>query len=118
MNQPGETGPLPTAPWSDENLTQLAETAGDMMLTILDTLARHPSENWGTEAFGHIGLSPGQTSGAVGAISRAAHQQFGRVNPPHDFVQVAGFWHWVMQPAVADRWRAIRGLDDGAGEES
>jgi len=110
---------LPQVPWSDEELTALAGKAGEFMLAVLDSVSTDPAKRWGTADFAHLGFTPYQISGAVGAITTASRHQFGRSNTPLTLTQIGGVWRWSMDSEMAVRWRHVRGLElDGQTEGS
>jgi hypothetical protein len=82
------------------------------MLGVLDKISSRPGELLTGKDFVHLGYSVNQTSGAAGAIVTATYTRFGRSNPPLEFVNIAGRWHYRMNPEMAVRWRVVRGLVD------
>ena len=101
---------LARVPWTADELRDLAAGTAPMTCQVLDYIASHYA---GTPIVGEdladVEVTSSQVAGVSGALARKVYSSFRRVNPPLEFVQVNGTWHYLMPEEIADLWRQLRG---------
>ena len=104
---PPET--LPRVEWTADELRDLAAGTASMTCLLLDHVASHHA---GTPVRGEdladSGVTSQQVAGISGALARKVYGNFRRVNPPLEFVQVDGVWHYLMSEEVCALWLQVR----------
>lgn len=110
--EPSRTAALPRVEWNEEDLNVYATGAAGLTMRLLDYVARERPEELltGTD-FAAIAVSPEQVAGVTGAMARKVYNDFERSNPPIEFIEFDGRWHYRMTAATASKWRDIRSLD-------
>lgn len=103
------TAALPRVEWNPEDLADYAAGATELTLRLLDHVASEQADQLltGTD-FAIIGLTSEQAAGITGAMARKIYNDFDRSNPPIEFVDHNGRWHYRMTTGTATAWRAIR----------
>ena len=110
---------LPRVEWNDEDLADYAAGAAALTLRMLDYVAaQRPDELLIGPDFKAIGMRPEQVAGVAGSMARKVFNEYERSNPPLEFVEHEGRWHYRMPPDTAAVWRAVRGIDPIATAES
>jgi hypothetical protein len=111
LASPDVTETLPYIVWTAGELANFAKSSTEFTLTFLDYVAAHKVDQPFTGVdLADQGYVVDQISGISGAMARKTYQHYGRANPPLDFVNLNGRWHYRMDPAVASLWRTARGL--------
>ncbi|MEO9249125.1 DUF262 domain-containing protein [Citricoccus nitrophenolicus] len=106
------TAALPRVEWSEEDLTDYAAGTAELTLRLLDHVAaERPDEMLTGPDFAVIRLTPEQVAGVTGAMARKIYNDFERSNPPIEFIEYDGRWHYRMTPDTAAAWRAVRALE-------
>lgn len=106
---------LPRIEWTEEDLSDYSANAATLTLRLLDYVARQrPDELLTGPDFSAIGLRPEQVAGVAGAMARKVFNEYERSNPPLEFVEYEGRWHYRMTPGTAAMWRTVRDLEVGA----
>lgn len=108
-----ETTPatLPSVPWTSEDLTVFADGCGSFQLGVLDFISGRPGELLTVDDLAATGHSAAQLRGTLGSITTSTYARASRSNPPIEYVNIKGRWHFRMQPEVAAMWRAARRLE-------
>lgn len=107
--EPGWTAALPRVDWSEEDLREYAAGAAPLTLRLLDYVAtQRPDELLTGADFAAIGVSSEQVSGVTGAMARKIYNTYERSNPPIEFVNFDGQWHYKMTAQTAEVWRGLR----------
>ncbi|MEU4813747.1 DUF262 domain-containing protein [Nocardia fluminea] len=97
--------------WSEEDLGDYANGAAPLTLRLLDYVASNrPGDLLTGTDFAAIEVTPEQAAGVTGAMARKVYNDFERSNPPIEFIDVGGRWHYRMTAATAQGWRSLRGL--------
>ncbi|WP_296607066.1 DUF262 domain-containing protein [Nocardioides sp.] len=105
------TAALPRVEWNEEDLGDYAASTADLTLRLLDYVAsERPDELLTGPDFAVIGLSAEQVAGVTGAMARKVYNDFERSNPPVEFVEHDGRWHYRMTSQTAAVWRLVRSL--------
>ncbi|GAA3644060.1 GmrSD restriction endonuclease domain-containing protein [Microlunatus ginsengisoli] len=108
---PHWTAALPRTEWNEEDLADYAAAASELTLRLIDYVAAERSDQLLTGPdFTDIGVTPEQVAGITGAMARKVYNDFERSNPPIEFIEYDGRWHYRMTPPTATAWRAIRSL--------
>jgi hypothetical protein len=104
-------GTLSHVPWTTDELKEVAESSTELTLAFLDYVSvnRDGVPFTGDDLEGSQ-FVPGQVAGITGALARKTYGNHGRSNPPVEFVNIHGRWHYMMDSGLADCWRSIRGL--------
>ncbi|TNU77057.1 DUF4357 domain-containing protein [Miniimonas arenae] len=102
---------LPRVEWTEEDLAQYASEAQPLTLRLLDHVAlERPDELLTGADFAALGLAPEQFAGFTGAMARKVYNDYERSNPPIEFVDSDGRWHYRMPRDTAEAWRSVRML--------
>lgn len=102
---------MPRIEWSEEELAEYAESAPERSLRLLDYVAvERVGEHLTGVDFSAIGLSGEQVAGVTGAMARKTYNDYRRPNPPIEFIDFNGRYHYLMTSDTAAAWRAVRGL--------
>lgn len=105
------TAALPRIEWNEEDLADYAAGTAELTLRLLDYVATERSDQLLTGPdFAVIGITPEQVAGVTGAMARKIYNDFERLNPPIEFIDFDGRWHYRMTPDSAAAWRAVRAL--------
>ncbi len=105
----GWTSTLPRTEWSEEDLAEYAAGSAALTLRLLDHIAtERPDELLTGSDFASIHLTSRQVAGVTGAMARKVYNDYERSNPPVEFVEVDGHWHYRMTPATAATWKSVR----------
>lgn len=109
------TAALPKVEWSEEDLADYAQGAPKLTLRLLDYVATERADELltGTD-FAAIGTTPDKVAGVMGALARKTYNDYERSNPPIEFVDFDGRWHYRITAATAATWRAVRGIEAGS----
>lgn len=102
---------LPRVEWSEEDLTDYAGTATELTLRLLDYVATERVDELlvGTD-LAATEIPSDKVAGVTGAMARRTYNDYERSNPPIEFVDFDGRWHYRMTADTAATWRAVRGL--------
>lgn len=112
------TAALPKIEWSEEDLADYANGAATLTLRLLDHVATERADELLTGAdFAALDATSEQVAGVTGAMARKVYNDYGRSNPPIEFVEVDGHWHYRMTAATATTWRAVREIGKGGDLE-
>ncbi|WP_147339349.1 DUF262 domain-containing protein [Actinomadura spongiicola] len=107
--EPNQAGELPRVEWTVEQLAEFEASTTDLTRGFLDYVAKNlPGELFVGDDLENSGYVSGQVSGITGAMARRTYQEFQRINPPVEFVNTNGRWHYRMDPAVAKFWLSVR----------
>ncbi|WP_329484221.1 DUF262 domain-containing HNH endonuclease family protein [Kribbella sp. NBC_01484] len=102
---------LQEVPWAEADLSDFAASSTDLTLEFLDYVAANKPGMLFTGAdLENQGYVVDQISGISGAMARKVYQNYGRSNPPIEFIKANGRWHYRMHPEAAERWRTLRNL--------
>jgi Protein of unknown function (DUF1524) len=116
---PDFTATLSKVPWTKDELSAFALSSTDLTLAFLDHVASQlPGVLFTGYGLEDAGFVVDQISGIAGAMARKVYQNYGRSNPPLEFVKANGRWHYRMEPEVAIAWRSLRDLGEPVGESS
>lgn len=100
---------LPRVGWSEEDLAEYANAAAPLTLQLLDHVAAdRPDELLTGDDFATLSLSNAQVRGIAGAMAQKVYNDFGRLNPPLEFVNVDGRWRYRMTADTAAAWLSMR----------
>jgi len=103
---------LPRLDWNEEDLGDYAEGAAPMTLRLLDYVAsERPDELLTGADFSSIDMTAEQVAGVTGAMARKVYNDYERSNPPVEFIEFDGRWHYRMPPETATIWMALRQPD-------
>lgn len=106
------TAALPRIEWADEDLDDYAKGSTELTLRLLDHVATaRPDELLTGSDFAAIGVSSEQVAGVTGAMARKVYNDCERSNPPIEFVEFDGRWHYRMTSETAASWRTVRRVD-------
>ncbi len=106
------TAALPRIEWNEEDLADYAAGTAELTLRLLDHVAtERPDQLLTGPDFAVIGLTPEQVAGVTGAMARRIYNDYERSNPPIEFIEYDGRWHYRMTPDTAAAWRAVRALE-------
>lgn len=94
-------------PWTEDDVSRLADQAGNTLLIVLDALSEHPGKQWDNTDFVHAGLTKWAFA-ALGALTMKARTTFGRSNSPVAIQEVDGKWVWSVSDDFANKWRTAR----------
>lgn len=105
----GWTSALPRVEWTEADLASYAAGAAPLTVKIIDFVARERPDTLLTGAdFASIGVTSEQVAGVTGAMARKIYNDFERSNPPIEFVDYEGRWHYRMTEQTAAAWLSIR----------
>ena len=105
---------LPRIEWSEEDLADYADSAAPLTLRLLDYVATERADELLTGAdFAAIDATRSRSQGSPGAMARKIYNDYERSNPPIEFVEFDGRWHYRMTAATAAAWRAMREIGTG-----
>lgn len=107
--QTSTQGGLPSVPWTAADLVTFINGAGTFQLDVLDLLSARPGELLTMGDLAATGHSVAQLRGTLGSITTSTYARCGRQNPPLDYVNIDGTWHYRMSADVAAMWRELRG---------
>lgn len=106
------TASLPRVEWTEEDLADYAAGTAELTLRLLDHVAaERPDELLTGPDFSVIGMTPEQVAGVTGAMARKVYNDYERSNPPIEFIEFDGRWHYRMTPDAAAAWRSARALE-------
>ena len=106
------TASLPRVEWTEEDLADYAAGTAELTLRLLDHVAaERPDELLTGPDFSVIGMTPEQVAGVTGAMARKVYNDYERSNPPIEFIEFDGRWHYRMTPDTAAAWRSARALE-------
>jgi hypothetical protein len=112
------TAALPRIEWSEEELADYANSAAKLTLRLLDYVASERADELLTGAdFAAIDTTSEQVAGVTGAMARKIYNDYERSNPPIEFIEFDGRWHYQMTAATAATWRAVREIGTGGDLE-
>lgn len=114
---PDFTETLTKVPWTEEELSQFAAGSTDLTLSFLDHVASQlPGALFTGYDLQDAGFVVDQISGISGAMARKVYQNYGRSNPPVEFIKADGRWNYRMDTEVAIAWRTLRSLGEPVAE--
>lgn len=108
--------PLPSAPWTEEDLRRLITLkVSATILTTMDLCAQKPNE-WigGDEVQLITGRGPNEHRGDYGGFGITLIRKFQRSNQPYEMNYGVGgnyIQYYRLTPELAEIWRNLRGLD-------
>ena len=74
----------------------------------MSVATQRPGELLTGTDFAAIGVTSEQVAGVTGAMARKIYNDYERSNPPVEFVDFDGHWHYQMTAETADIWRGLR----------
>lgn len=102
-------GGLQRLEWSEEDLNDYADGAAPLTLRLLDYVAsQRPNELLTGADFSTIDMTSEQVAGVTGAMARKVYNDYERSNPPIEFIEFDGRWHYRMTTDTAVSWRTLR----------
>jgi hypothetical protein len=112
----GWTAGLPRIEWSEEDLGDYANSATSLTLRLIDFVAfERPDQLLTGPDFAAIDVTSEQVAGVTGAMARKVYNDFERSNPPIEFIEFNGRWHYRMTADTAATWRTLRRAGEGIG---
>lgn len=107
---------IPAKEWSADDLAALAASGvSPTILTTMDLCAASPA-TWigGDQVIAVTGRDPNAHRGDYGGFAIVLRRRFDRSNPPFEMEYGAGEiyqQYYRLEPALAECWRGLRGLD-------
>ncbi|GAC1519923.1 MAG: hypothetical protein NVS3B1_02080 [Marmoricola sp.] len=100
---------LPRIEWDEDDLRDYADSAAPLTLKLLDYIANERADQLlkGGD-FAEAGLASDQVAGVTGAMARKTYNDYERSNPPIEFIDFEGAWHYRMTADTAAAWRLVR----------
>lgn len=114
---------LPRIEWNEDDLRDYADGAAPLTLKLLDYIAdQRTDELLKGSDFAEVELASDQVAGVTGAMARKTYNDYERSNPPIEFIEFEGAWHYRMNAETAATWRTVRserarGTADPIGDE-
>lgn len=117
--QPASAASLPRVEWTEGDLADYASGTAPLTLQVLDYVATERANELLTGSdLAVIGVSPDRAAGVTGAMARKVYNDYERSNPPIEFVEYDGRWHYRMTSETAIVWRRVRNLTTDHLEDS
>jgi Protein of unknown function DUF262/Protein of unknown function (DUF1524)/Restriction Enzyme Adenine Methylase Associated len=108
------TAALPWVVWSEDDLADYAAGAPKLTLRLLDYVATERADELLVGAdFAPAVMTADKVAGVAGAMARKTYNDYERSNPPVEFVEFDGRWHYRMAAGVAATWCEVRGIAPG-----